>query len=130
MTKPLLDAIRRYTDANALTIATVAAAGSAAAASGATAAEAAVSGITTNGGAVTAVWEQARTAVLASGILLLVAADIALALLPSIGGVALGVVFGGESLPESGMQIIALEQLLAVHEQTSLEQATRPDRPL
>jgi MFS family permease len=36
-----------------------------------------------------------RTAVLASGILLLVAADIALALLPSIGGVALGVVLWG-----------------------------------
>ena len=36
-----------------------------------------------------------RTAVLAGGILLLVAADIALALLPSIGGVALGVVLWG-----------------------------------
>ncbi|MDE5454484.1 MFS transporter [Bradyrhizobium sp. CSA112] len=36
-----------------------------------------------------------RTAVLASGMLLLVAADIALALLPSIGGVALGVVLWG-----------------------------------
>jgi MFS family permease len=36
-----------------------------------------------------------RTAVLAGGILLLIAADIALALLPSIGGVALGVVLWG-----------------------------------
>jgi MFS family permease len=36
-----------------------------------------------------------RTAVLAGGMLLLVAADIALALLPSIGGVALGVVLWG-----------------------------------
>ncbi|KRQ94638.1 MFS transporter [Bradyrhizobium valentinum] len=36
-----------------------------------------------------------RTAVLASGMLLLVAADVALALLPSIGGVALGVVLWG-----------------------------------
>ena len=36
-----------------------------------------------------------RTAVLAGGILVLVAADIALALLPSIGGVALGVVLWG-----------------------------------
>ncbi|WP_028346219.1 MFS transporter [Bradyrhizobium murdochi] len=36
-----------------------------------------------------------RTAVLASGILVLVAADIALALLPSVGGVALGVILWG-----------------------------------
>jgi MFS family permease len=36
-----------------------------------------------------------RTAVLAGGMLLLVAADIALALLPSVGGVALGVVLWG-----------------------------------
>ena len=36
-----------------------------------------------------------RTAVLAGGMLLLVAADLALALLPSIGGVALGVVLWG-----------------------------------
>jgi MFS family permease len=36
-----------------------------------------------------------RTAVLASGILVLVAADIVLALLPSVGGVALGVVLWG-----------------------------------
>ena len=36
-----------------------------------------------------------RTAVLATGILVLVAADIVLALLPSLGGVALGVVLWG-----------------------------------
>jgi MFS family permease len=36
-----------------------------------------------------------RTAVLASGILVLVAADIVLALLPSVGGVALGVILWG-----------------------------------